>query len=287
MTSFSRVFLATLATVLCMAPAASAKQVTVERGSVTATLSYSKAPDGGYGYSFDRLEITRDGKLLHDGVPVPAPCREFACGPTIGIKGFPALRVRDLDRDGEPEVLLSAFTGGAHCCVIAQILVLNADRSGYDPFDFDFGNGGFSLRDPDRDGRPEFVSSDEAFAYRFTAYAFSGRPILISHFEDGSFVDVTSSFPALIRRDAKFYWRGYKTLRVNRDGTARGQIAPWAADQYRLGRRAAALKVLRREARGGFLGSTPARGLKFVKTLDKFLRGRGYGSTEGVVQPTG
>jgi hypothetical protein len=285
MTSPARALLVALAALLCTAPAASAKQVTVERGSVTATLSYSKAPDGGYGYRFDGLEISRDGKLLHDGVPAPAPCREFACGPTIGMKGFPALRVRDLDADGEPEVLLTAFTGGAHCCVIAQILQLEGDRSGYEAVDFDFGNGGFSLRDPDGDGGPEFVSSDEAFAYRFTAYAFSGRPLLISRYERGTLTDVTNSFPGLIRRDARAYWRGYLSLRENHDNTARGQISAWAADQYRLGKRTRALEVLRREARRGYLASTPARGLRWVKVLDSFLRSRGY--SRGGVQPTG
>jgi hypothetical protein len=288
MPSVGRILLVALAALLCTAPTASAKQVTVERGSVTATLSYSKAPDGGYGYVFDRLQITRDGVLLHDGVPAPAPCREFGCGPTIGIKGFPALRVRDLDADDEPEVLLTAFTGGAHCCVIAQILELEADRSGYEAFDFDFGNGGFSLRDPDGDGRPEFFATDESFAYRFTAYAFSGRPIVITHYYgNGDFLDLTGSFPGLIRRDARAYWRGYLKLRHNRDNTQRGQIAPWAADRYRLGRQTEALRVLRREARRGFLGRTPASGQRFVKVLHRFLIERGYGYTPGSEQPTG
>jgi hypothetical protein len=45
--------------------------------------------------------------------------------------------------------------------------------------------------------------------------------------------------------------------------------------------------VLRREARRGFLGRTPASGQRFVKVLHRFLIERGYGYTPGSEQPTG
>jgi hypothetical protein len=267
--------LAALVAALCLAQAASAKQVTVQRGWVTATLSYS-AGDAGFGYTFDGLKIVRAGKALYDDVPAPVACRQFGCGPTVGFKAIPPLRVRDLDADGEPEVLLTAFSGGAHCCIVAQIFQLKPDASGYSAMDRDFGNGGFELRDLNRDGRPEFVSDDDAFAYRFTAYAFSGRPIVISLYDHGKYVNVTERFPRLVRRNARFFWRGYLSLRRNRDDSPRGQISAWAADQYRLGKRAYALRVLRREARRGFLGSSPARRQRFIQVLDQFLRTRGY-----------
>jgi hypothetical protein len=280
---WSRSLLAALVALLCLAQAASAAQVTVRKGSVAATLSYSRNP-GGYGFKFGHLEITRRGVSLYDKVPKPRACGEFECGPTIGIDGFPPLRVRNIDGDAAPEVLLTAFTGGAHCCVVAEVLELNGGASGYEPFSRNFGNGGFRLADPNHDGRPEFVSTDEAFAYRFTAYAFSGRPILIERYEDdGVYTDVTDSYPRLIRRDAKAYWGGYLQLRKHHDNTARGQIAAWAADQYRLFKRPYALRVLKREAKRGFLGSSPVHGLKFVERLDNFLRDHGYGPP--TVQP--
>jgi hypothetical protein len=220
--------------------------------------------------------VTRNGQKLYDAVPAAPPCgEELTCQPTVGFEGIPPLRVRDLDADGEPEVLVSAFTGGAHCCFVAQILALNADAGGYDVVGRDFGNGGFSLSNLDKQGAPEFVSTDDAFAFAFTAYAFSGRPLVISRYDHGKFVDVTKSFPGRVRADARFYWRNYKRLRTRHDGTARGQIAPWAADQYRLGKRAYAIKVLKREARHGFLGK-PRSAAKFIKTLDRFLRRGGY-----------
>jgi hypothetical protein len=259
---------------LCLAPAASAKQVTASSGGVSATLNYSSSSDGST-HSFGALTVTRDGRQLFDGVPAAGPCREIECQPTVGFDTIPPLRVSDLDADGEPEVLVSAFTGGAHCCFVAQILALKADAGGYDIGARDFGNGGFELKDLDGDGQPEFVATDESFAYAFTAYAFSGRPIVISHYDHGTFVDVTKAYPRLVRRDARSYWRGYLSLRRNKDGSARGQIAPWAADQYRLGKRAYARAVLKREARRGYLGK-PAGAAKFIKKLDRFLRRGGY-----------
>ena len=266
------------ASLLCLAPAAaaSAGQVTAQRGDVTAQLSYSADQQSG-GYTFGDLKVTRAGSVLYDAVPAPRACKPYSCGPTAGTPGFPPVRVRDLNGDGEPEVLLTAFTGGAHCCLIAEVLELKAGGGGYQAFDRDFGNSGFSLGDLNGDGSPEFTSSDDAFAYRFTAYAFSGRPIQISRYTGaGKFADVTTEFPGRVRRDARAYWGGYLQLRSSRDGTARGQIAPWAADQYRLGKRTNALAVLKREASRGYLGSTPARGRHWVGVLDKFLRKQGY-----------
>lgn len=265
---------ASAAALLGLAPAASAKQVTATSGRVTATLSYTTG-HGGSSNTFGALTITRDGQVLFDKVPAPVPCRGLACEPTVGFRGIPPLRVRDLDADGEPEVIVTAFTGGAHCCIVAEVLALKAGAGGYAATDRDFGNGGYSLSDLDRDGRPEFVSSDDAFAYAFAAYAFSGRPIVISNYDHGSFVDVTKRFPALVRRDARGYWHGYLGLRRNRDGTDRGQIAAWAADEYRLGKRAYARSVLGREARSGYLGSA-AGARRFIQDLDQFLLRGGY-----------
>jgi hypothetical protein len=260
--------------VLLIPPAAEAKQVTVSSAGVEATLTYSKDA-ANFGFKADRLTITRNGQLLYDAVPQPAACKGFACGPTVGFSGQPPLRVEDLDGDGEPEVIYSAYTGGAHCCSVAQVFQLAAGASGYTSVDRFFGDPGFDVRDLDRDGRPEIVSADDSFAYRFTAYAFSGLPFLALRYDHGKFRDVTGSFPGLIRRDARRFWRGYLELRDNPDDSARGQIAAWAADQYRLGKRAYAREVLRREVRRGFLAK-PNGGAKFITRLDGFLRRRGY-----------
>jgi hypothetical protein len=260
--------------VLLIPPAAEAKQVTVSSGGVKATLTYSKDA-ANFGFKADGLTITRNGQLLYDAAPNPSACKDFPCGPTVGFGDQPPLRVVDLDADAEPEVIYSAYTGGAHCCSVAQVFQLAPGASGYSSVDRYFGDPGFTVRDLDPDGRPEVVSADDSFAYRFTAYAFSGLPFLALRYDHGKFRDVTGSFPRLIRRDARQFWRGYLKLRHNPDDSARGQVAAWAADQYRLGKRAYAREVLRREVRRGFLAK-PGGGAKFIAELDRFLKRRGY-----------
>lgn len=247
---------------------AGASTFSAQQGGVKATLTYNKT-------TTTRLTVVRNGATLMDDVPNLEPCGGAPCAPS-GYSDDPPLRVLDLDADGEPEVVYSAYTGGAHCCSIAQVYRLNAAANGYGATALSFGDPGFSIKDLDSDGRPEWLTGDDAFAYRFTAYAFSALPVLVMRFGSDGFTDVTGSYLPLVRRDAKHWWRIYHRVRRRKDGTELGAAAAWAADQYRLGGRAAALARLRREARAGRLKGPDAHGLRFVAVLDRFLHGRGY-----------
>src|SRR4051794_1934243 len=61
------------------------------------------------------LAIDRGDQTLHDEAVSVSGCAEPWCWPG-GFGQRPSVRVRDLDADGEPEVLLDLFSGGAHCC---------------------------------------------------------------------------------------------------------------------------------------------------------------------------
>jgi hypothetical protein len=251
-----------VAALAVLAAPASAATFSAQQGDVKATLDYDKS-------KATRLVIVRATTTLMDAAPSLEACGEGPCAPS-GFKGDPPLRVLDLDGDGEPEVIYSAYTGGAHCCSIAQVYRLNANVTGYTALELNFGDPGFDVQDIGGDGKPEFVSRDDAFAYRFTAYAFSGLPVLIQRYSATGFNDVTNRFPALIRKDARL-WRGrYNRSRNRRDGIQRGPASAWAADKYRLGKRAQTLSFLRAEVRRGHLTA------RFVNNLDKFLKKRGY-----------
>jgi hypothetical protein len=252
-----------------VAAPASAKTFSAEQGGVQATLTYNDTIT-------TRLTIVRNGATLMDAAPAVPECGGDPCAPS-GFSGDPPLRVADLDGDGEPEVVYSAFTGGAHCCSIAQVYRLNAGASGYSASSRNFGDPGFSLKDIDVDGRPEWLTRDDVFAYRFTAYAFSGLPVLILRYSAGSFSDVTTSFPGTVINDLDLWWKRYTRARRHTDGTELGAVSAWAADSYRLGKRHHVLKVLRSEARHGFLrGPGRTHGLRFVNVLDRFLLHHGY-----------
>lgn len=257
---------------LALLPAnALAKTETASRGDVTATFSYKGK---GLQLSDQRLVIVRDGVTALDAAPESTRCdpdAEYGCSAPSGDP----LRVRDLDGDGEPEVLLELYTGGAHCCF--QALVYRFDGSSYELFERDFGDVGFKLRDLDDDGVPEFRSADPAFAYAFSSYAFSGFPVQVLRLRGDVLLDVTGRFPALVRKDARFWWRTYRRALRERPSEPRGLIAAWAADRYRLGEVAATRRTLRREARRGNLDQKGAGSpQRFLRRLDRFLNRAGY-----------
>jgi hypothetical protein len=91
-----------------------------------------------------------------------------------------------------PEVLLSSFTGGAHCC--NQIQVLTSDRNGKSWREVKLGSfdGGPSpAEDPLRNGRFLIVAIDNRFLYRFACYACSTAPARIWVLQGDAFVDVS------------------------------------------------------------------------------------------------
>jgi hypothetical protein len=250
------------------AEGAHADVIVREQGAVRATLSLSPAR-GAFGrYRADNLEIVRGGQTLFDDVPEPRGCETVLCSPLD-------LRVRDLDGDGEPEVIYRTDSGYPQCCVITQVYWLLADGRRYVTIDHDFGRG-FVLKQLDHDARTEFVSSDVAFVQFRVASGDTALPLSIWRYDRLRFTDVTNRFPRQLRRESRELWQGYLKVRRDRDGAWVSQVAGWAADQYRLGRRAQALRVLGREASGGYMRGTTLPGRRFIRYIDGYLRANGY-----------
>lgn len=256
------VLLSGCALAVCGGPAAHAartdsKTVTSTNGAVTASFSYKRTD--GTDYSGMRVKIKRAGAVrLRASIG-----SGFAPGSVIKQKPIEAI---DLDADGEPEVLLPLFSRGAHCCVVVRVFRYRPASSSYATVKHDFGDVGFDLRNLDRDGPSEFLSKDPAFSGAFTSYAESRFPIQILRFRAGRFVDVTGSFPALVRKDVaaqKAALRRFRKAKYN----ARGALAALAADQYRLDPKTGAATVARGRA---LYGATYARSLR------KLLRAGGY-----------
>jgi hypothetical protein len=252
--------------------AAVADEQTAVLGSVRATFSFER--QGESKYRDLRLTVSRAGAVLFDR-PVALPkCSEPYCFP-VGIhRGRKAVRVRDLEDDGEPEVLLDMFSGGAHCCAVTWALRFNG--RGYTARARDWRDAGYRFADVDGDGTLEMRSADARFAYEFASFADSGFPVQVFSFRRGRFVDVTRRHEALVRRDARRWMRLY---RKRRDGPySLGVIAAWTADQYLLGRKRQAHRFLEAERRAGRLRAAVSRqsGAVFIRTLKRRLRAWGY-----------
>ena len=192
----------------------------------------------------------------------------------------PKLHVRDLDADGEPEVWVDTYSGGAHCCDESRFFHYVPATKRYATTHHDWGNVSYRLQDVGADGRPELVSSDDRFAYVFTSFAGSFFPLQIWRFDHGRVTDVTRSFPARTQHDAAKLWKTYLSLRREKI-EPRGVLAAWMADEYLLGREQGGWARLDAAYRRGELGPRPdlagwPQGRAYLRALKAYLRKLGY-----------
>ena len=249
---------------------------TASAGAVQATLTWAAAE---FGNKDPHLVVTRAAAPAFDGSPIPAgsPCTEQGCIYAASGKRDAPLQVVDLDADGEPEVLVDIYTGGAHCCALTEIL--RFDATTYAPVESSWGNIGYELKDLDGDGRPEFVTADDAFSYAFASFAGSFHPPLVLDYDvtaKGSFRDVTRRFPALARKNAKDALHTLARARRQHFETL-GPVAAYVADLYLLGRGREVRPYLARARKRGDLRNASGRAPRsFDRKLLAFLHKQGY-----------
>lgn len=270
--------LLTAAFVLALAPAAGATTETASSGAVQAKFSYTKKSE--FQYTGLHLTIVRSGATAFDGATPPS-CTDPDCGFSPGLLGrSPSVSASDLDADGEPEVIVQIYSGGAHCCTLAEIYSYAAATGTYVNFEQNFGSGSYRLRDLNGDRKAELTGTDPRFDELFTAHAASTEPIQIFDFRSGRLVDVTRSFPVLIRKDARYQRRLYDKYRRKSDFDIRGVLASYVADEYLLGKSRPANRLLSKALHRGDLNQPRGTGFEsgraYVRRLKKLLKRYGY-----------
>ncbi len=105
---------------------------TADGGTATGRRRRTGHPDLGrrpqFGVKDPRLVVARGGATLFDASPIAdgrTSLESAASSPRASAHA--PLQVVDLDGDGEPEVLVDAYTGGAHCCALTEILRFTGD----------------------------------------------------------------------------------------------------------------------------------------------------------------
>ncbi len=270
-----RVALALALTALLVVPAAApAASKTASAGNVSATLTWTPGEFGENSVKDARLTITRAGVVAFDKA-IP---KVIAEGSIILPDNDSDLQVRDLDGDGEPEVVASGFSGGAHCCIVGGFY----DRRGatYGEITEFYGSYGFELRDVGKDGKLEIESVDVRFEDAFSSHAGSWPPPRITRYVRANgrarLRDVTRSFPSIIRKNAADAKKAFGRFKVQEGLVdAGGVISGYVADQYLLGRSKVGLREIDRQARIGRLG-TRAQARRFRRDLLALLRKSGY-----------
>ena len=283
----TRVFVtAVVALSLGASPAlAATKTETSTSGQVTATFTYDykKTRYGTYDFMNLHLTIDRAGARLVDE-PVETPscegCEAWPAGQ--GAEGTRSVTARDLDADGEPEVLVDLYSGGANCCWYSISYRFDENQNKYMRKVLRPGlSFPYTLKDIDKNGIPEFKSVDYRFAYKYGSNADTPRPLRIFNWDAGKLVDVTVGFPQLAAADAAGMYKGYLHYRKVKDVNVRGLLAAYLADSYNAGNgRTAWRRVVAAYRRGDvdkkFAGDVGPHGKAYLTSLRRFLKKLGY-----------
>ena len=157
----------------------------ISQGPIKATLTYVKetSEEGDTSYA-PVVTVFADGKEV-----------EKLEGSSTGFGDPPvSVQIAELDR-GNPhlEIVVSFYTGGAHCCSDTSVILSNADGSSWSTLDIgEFDGGPMITVDLDNDGRYEFETRDNAFLYTFACYACSEGPLQVLAVENDAVKDVST-----------------------------------------------------------------------------------------------
>jgi hypothetical protein len=85
---------------------------------------------------------------------------------------------RDITGDGRPDVIVSEWSGGAHCCYTTEVYSVGVEVAPV--FSLSTGHcGPGTFEDLDGDGVFEFVTCDDAWAYAYCSFADSPFPRVV------------------------------------------------------------------------------------------------------------
>lgn len=134
-----------------------------------------------------RAEILKDGKRVwadSDGVVYRVG---HVYERTESEPGVADLRIgTDITGDGLPDLVISRWSGGLHCCfdffvfeLQPKFRLLTMLQGGHSDHS--------SFQDLDGDSIPEFLTADWVFAYWQTSFAFSASPRIVLRYRDGQY----------------------------------------------------------------------------------------------------
>ncbi len=104
--------------------------------------------------------------------------------------------IKDITGDGIPDLILEAYSGGAHCCSHNYIIELSNPISIL--LDLDTGDNGIEFKDLNHDGMMEIVTYEDTFSYWNTDFADSPMPLVILSLQHGEY----KADPVFMRKPA-------------------------------------------------------------------------------------
>lgn len=132
----------------------------------------------------DTLVIAKDGKSLYTQQSFDFHLGGFD---PADEKQKELLAVgKDITGNGIPDLVISEYTGGAHCCFLAHVFELGQHFRKLGTLDARDGDLSH-FEDLDGDGNLEFVTNDFTFAYWHASFADSPAPRVVLKYRDGGY----------------------------------------------------------------------------------------------------
>lgn len=148
-----------------------------EIGAYQYLFGFSTAEDG-----FEEYQLF----ILHHGkVAAQKRCSPHTKIVSVGEQSFlkPSAanpEIVDMNADGDPELVIQHYTGGAHCCYQYWIYSLGEQLT--ETAQLETMDSPLIFHNIDDDGVYEVEGVDKTFAYWQTAYAYSPAPLVIMQF---------------------------------------------------------------------------------------------------------
>ncbi len=198
----------------------------IAQGAIKAVLSYTEEKgDDDEVMRAPAVTIFADGKEV---AKLEEGSVDFADPPV-------SVQIAELDRSNPyPEVVVSFYTGGAHCCSDTSVVTASPDGSKWTTVELgEFDSGPLLATDLNRDGRYEFMTRDNGFLYAFACYACSEAPLQLLAIEKGAVKDVTHD-PSF--RPAHVAWLKSMIGNVPEEGSdVNGFLAGYVGEKILLG----------------------------------------------------
>jgi hypothetical protein len=202
----------------------------IRKGAVTASITQNRhVSSGGYDVIQGVVTVKVNGKIVGQLLGAESSSVPPTVPPAL-------LQIVELDPSNPyPEVLLSSYTGGAHCCNKTNVLTSDASGNKWKEVVAKAGNGSFfdanpePAADPTKSGRYVIVNRDNRFNYQFSSYASSMAPTQIWQLNGDRFVDVSRrpEYQFLYRRQVKEMnaWLKRRTNKFEINGFLAGYVA--------------------------------------------------------------
>ena len=156
--------------------------VSISKGDVSAEVSYEETQPGEDAAFSSTVTVLEGGEKVAE-IEVDEYSTRYPYSVQI-VEMDPA--------NDTPEVVVSTYTGGAHCCGVPQVATKDAGADTWSVVDVgEFDGEPPTAKDYNGDGRSEFIVDDNAFLYTFGAYAFSVAPQVVLVIEDGAVKNVS------------------------------------------------------------------------------------------------